>query len=370
MSYPNVNFVDTDTEKVASEMISDYEQQTGRTLSEADPVRILLLWFADVIAHFRVQVNETAKMNVLRYAKGEYLDSLAELFRDTERLPAKAATTVIKFMLTAAQSTITYIPAGTRVGTSNGIVFETSEIFAVSAGETTAEVPAICQTAGIVGNGISEGKICNLLDAVAYIGSAANTTVTGGGSEEETDEAYYERCRESLTGFSTAGPINAYIYHAKSVSADISDVSVKSPSAGKVDIRVLCGGGEIPGSELLMAVTNAVTADNIRPLTDNVTVSAPETQAYNINITYYVSSEQVGQAAEISNAVSSAVDSYIVWQSEKMGRDINPSKLIAMVMDAGAKRVTVTSPVYTAVDEQTVAKLGTKTVVNGGTEDE
>ena len=369
MKYPDINFVNTDTETVVNEMIASYEQQTGRTFSEADPVRVLLLWFADIISHFRVQINETAKMNVLRYAKGEYLDNLAELFRDTERLSAKAATTVIKFNLTAPQNSVVYIPAGTRVSTSDGLVFETMEICEIPAGQTSTEISAVCQLRGVVGNGIAIGNICNMLDYVAFVSSAENVTKSGGGAEEEDDTAYYERLRESLTGYSTAGPVNAYIYYVKSVSSEISDVSVKSAAAGEVDIRILCKDGKLPDSQIIAEVTSAITADNIRPLTDYVSVSAPAAQEYNINLTYYISSEQSGQADEIENAVSAAVDSYILWQSEKMGRDINPSKLTAMIIESGAKRVHITSPVYTAVDEQTVAQIGTKVVINGGTED-
>ena len=74
--------------------------------------------------------------------------------------------------------------------------------------------------------------------------------------------------------------------------------------------------------------------------------------------------------------MNDAVNSYIKWQTAKIGRDINPSKLIQMMVEAGAKRVVVTSPAFTQLsdggDNSTpeLAKLGTKTVTNGGYEDE
>ena len=51
-----------------------------------------------------------------------------------------------------------------------------------------------------------------------------------------------------------------------------------------------------------------------------------------------------------------------------MGRDINPSYLTAKLMEAGAKRVEVRKPVFTVVDDIKVAKLGNKSVLNGGIE--
>ena len=69
-------------------------------------------------------------------------------------------------------------------------------------------------------------------------------------------------------------------------------------------------------------------------------------------------------------AVAQAVEDYKVWQ-RAIGRDINPSKLVAMVMEAGAKRVTVTAPAYTAVAATKVSALqGEATVTYGGLEDD
>ena len=53
-----------------------------------------------------------------------------------------------------------------------------------------------------------------------------------------------------------------------------------------------------------------------------------------------------------------------------MGRDINPSHLISLVMAAGAKRVDVRSPVFTVVEESAVAQVEEIAVLNGGIENE
>ena len=39
-------------------------------------------------------------------------------------------------------------------------------------------------------------------------------------------------------------------------------------------MRVLLAGGELPGTEMLKTVSDILNADNVRPLTDHVTVAA------------------------------------------------------------------------------------------------
>ena len=41
-------------------------------------------------------------------------------------------------------------------------------------------------------------------------------------------------------------------------------------------MRVLLTGGELPGEEILKEVLDILNADTVRPLTDHVTVAAPQ----------------------------------------------------------------------------------------------
>ena len=64
------------------------------------------------------------------------------------------------------------------------------------------------------------------------------------------------------------------------------------------------------------------------------------------------------------------IQDFISWQTTEIGRDINPTELIRRVRDAGAKRVELTSPAFTAVQETEVARLGSQKVTYGGLEDD
>lgn len=48
-SYPEVSFCETDTAKIVNMLIKGYELITQRTLYPADPVRVFILWVADII---------------------------------------------------------------------------------------------------------------------------------------------------------------------------------------------------------------------------------------------------------------------------------------------------------------------------------
>lgn len=369
-TFPDITFVDADTAVIADEMIRGYEEQTGRSLYPADPVRLLLNYAAAVISQERAIINDSARMNMPRFARGEYLDSLCEIFRDVSRLQAQPAQCTVKFTLSEARPDDVIVPMGTRITPDGTLMFATTGDIVIAAGNMSGTVKAVCETPGTVGNGFLAGQIKSCVDLFPYFGAVTNTDTSGGGSDTETDEALYERMQESVEAYTTAGPAGAYIYHAKSASALISDVTASSPSAGVVDIRVLLEGGVLPDSELLGIVSAALNDDRIRPLTDQVTVSAPTAVSFDVAFTYYVSSDSGMSLTAAAEAVDRAVEDYISWQTAKIGRDINPSYLIQLVMQAGVKRVEVTSPVYTQLSSTQAAQPGTKTISSGGYENE
>ncbi len=379
MKYPDIEFLETDTETVISGMIALYEEmqrEAGRDnykVRPGSPERVFISWMAAIIVQQRALINETAKMNVPRYAaqseNEEYLDSLSEIFKDMQRLPASPASAIFRFYISEPQRQSTIIPAGTRISFDGVIIFATSEALEIKAGEDFGEVEAVCTQPGTVGNGIVAGQVREVVDLFDHYQKAENITTTSGGAEKEDNESYYERMRDSMESFSTAGPINGYVYWAKTVSPAVMDVAVTSPEACYVDVRVILRDGQEATEAVLKEIEEALNASDIRPLTDVVTVSAPETVGFSVDATFWIGQPNRESAAAIEGEVRAAVDSFIVWQTSKMGRDINPSYLTKMMMDAGAKRVEVRQPIFQSVADIAVGRLEGKTVLNGGLED-
>lgn len=87
---------------------------------------------------------------------------------------------------------------------------------------------------------INEAAKSNLLAYAA--GSDLDQKAAGYGVERlegEDDDRLRYRCQLSLEGFSTAGPIGGYIFHALSASVKVKSVDVGSPNPGEVVVTLL-----------------------------------------------------------------------------------------------------------------------------------
>ena len=89
-----------------------------------------------------------------------------------------------------------------------------------------------------------------------------------------------------------------------------------------------------------------------------------------MSLTYYINRSDSNKAVTIQTEVAKAIDEYISWQTATIGVDINPSVLVEKVISAGAKRVEVVSPTFTAIPAGTVARIGSTQVTYGGLEDD
>ncbi|MNO15528.1 Baseplate J-like protein [compost metagenome] len=368
----DLKFVDDDPQTIINSIITMHEAIAGRKLYPADPERLFILSLAQIIVQQRVLINDTAKQNLLRYARANVLDEIGVMY-DTSRLPAESARTTIQFTLSIPLASATIIPAGTRVGPDGSggeLFFITTDVLQIHSGSLLGTVSAACSVAGVSGNGFIPGQISTLIDPIPFVQSVTNLTESSGGAEEETDNAYRDRIRSAPESFSVAGPAGAYEYWAKTASGAIIDVAVESPAPMQVLLVPLLVGGEIPTQDVLDAVESAVSDREIRPLTDQVTVQAPEAVSYDVNLTYYISNSRATEAATIQAAVNKAVSDYILWQKSRLGKDINPSELIARVMATGALRVAVSEPVFTVLNRTQVAKENDIVVNFGGLVDD
>ncbi|CQR58440.1 baseplate assembly protein [Paenibacillus riograndensis] len=369
---PDILFSEEDAAAIQQDVITVYEGLAGRSLQPADPVRLFLSSLAAIIVQQKVLINQTAKGNLLRYASGAVLDHMGA-FQGSERLNASAAIVTLQFVLSIPLASATSIPTGTRVGAQGGngsIFFSTTEYVEIPAGETAGIATAVCSDPGAIGNGFLPGQINVLMDPLPFVQSVSNLTISSGGAAAETDEAFKERIRNAPESYSTAGPQGAYEFWAKSASSAIIDVHAYSPAEGRVTVVPLLADGEVPSQDVLDSISETLEDRGIRPLTDLVTVSAPQPVSYNTIVTYYISRSRASEVSSIQEKISAAVTAYQRWQKVKLGRHVNPSELISRIMAAGAQRVVPTAPVYTILTATQVAQTGTTTITFGGLVDD
>jgi phage-related baseplate assembly protein len=372
---PDFDFVEKNPETIKNAIIANYEaahsQATGEkiTLYPGDPRRLFLLSVANTIILQRNLIDWVGKENLLAFATENRLDHLGVLLGVT-RLSSQRAHTTLRFTLSTERESVIVIPVGTRAAPSGGtIYFATAGTLEISPGDLSGDVRAEAMDYGLSANGFLPGQINHLVDPLPYIQSVANITASEGGADIEDDENLRERIHLAPESFSNAGSSGAYIFWARSASQLIVDVGVSSPAPGEVNIFPLLESGEIPGQEILDAVLGVCNADTVRPMTDLVHVLPPQTVEFDLNVTWYLERSNAVKVTDISSRVNSAVQNWLSWQRSRLGRDINPSELIARMVQAGAKRVIVESPVFSVLEFNEIAIATSESVIYGGIED-
>ncbi len=92
---------------------------------------------------------------------------------------------------------------------------------------------------------------------------------------EEDDERFRKRIKAKIEGWSTGGSKEHYRFHALSADSRVKDALVESKVPGSVEISILStelSTNGIASEELLDIVGKQVTRDDIRVLTDTITV--------------------------------------------------------------------------------------------------
>ena len=382
---PDIDFCVKDASVVESDVITKYEAmfylvtKINKTLGRGDPVRLFLLSIIYQLVVQRSIVDSTGKENLLKYPHGANLDNIgAKWGLRGARLPATYAATTLRFSLSNVLTAESTIPLGTLAASASGVQFATLAEGTILPGGLTIDLPAKAVVAGVAGNGLLPGQVNQLVSwSSPFLVAVTNTVATSGGADAESDDHLRARIWRTPESFSCAGPYGAYEFWAASANPDIIDVSVWSdpPHAGKVYIYPLMVGGALPSAAVIDQVYAACNDERIRPLTDQVFVQAPiPVTSAGCVVKYWIRTRDGQFASDIRTKVEAAFAEYLIWQKTKLGRDINPSKCDAMIVDAGAKRTDISEASSTfefvVVNPQSVASLTSPTLTYMGLEDE
>lgn len=366
-----LNFIKIDTEEIYETVISTLEKGCAEELYPGDERRIFGEALIPLVVVVYSSVNDACRQKMLRYARGEVLDALGET-RGVIRKAAVPSVTIERFSVNTTTDFNIIIPAGTRVTGDYVNYFATDATTVLPAGESCVDVTVSAVKGGNQANDIITGSINVLVDVIPHIDNVTNMIKTHDGADEETDDAYRDRIRNAGYTLSVAGPVNAYRYWAMAADPTVADAYVTSPEPGIVQITPICYGGAYPSEDILKKVLASCSADDVRPLTDKVVVKAPDVQQYDIELLYYTTEAAESRCVETVEGDGGAIDKYIYWQGSNLNRDINPDYLRKLILApdwgeglAGAVRVDVVKPVYTDLNETTVAQFsGSMTVTH------
>ncbi len=199
---------------------------------------------------------------------------------------------------------------------------------------------------------------------------------TGAAAVMESDADFRRRMVMAPEGYTVAGPVGAYIFHALSADADVLDVSATSPKPdairqlvqsiladhgasselrtamaaaldaaiwpGQVIISILSRSGNGQASaDLVERVETYLDDDSSRPLTDYVTAQSAQIIPFDVSAT--LTTFRGPDATLVLATARARLDAYIA-DSHRLGRDITRSGIIAALHVEGVQNVMLASP--------------------------
>lgn len=158
----------------------------------------------------------------------------------------------------------------------------------------------------------------------------------------EQDSDLRDRTQLAPQGYSVAGPEGAYRSHARAAHGSVLDASATSPAPGEVLVTVLVREGDgTPTPEVLTAVTAALRADDVRPLTDKVTVRGAGIVGYAVDAVLYTFAGP--DSSVVLKEAAKRLDKY-VSETHRIGREVTLSGIYAALHVDGVERVKLNAP--------------------------
>lgn len=158
----------------------------------------------------------------------------------------------------------------------------------------------------------------------------------------EGDDAYRLRIQEAPDALSTAGPRNAYEFHARSADGRVLDARAVSPAPCEVVVAVLANSDDWQApADLLQTVDAALSAEDVRPLGDLVSVVQGQVTDYELEAVVYV---EKGPEAAIAVNAARANAAAMAKPLRPLGYSVYRNAYVAALKVEGVRNVVVKSP--------------------------
>ncbi|PCE31147.1 baseplate J/gp47 family protein [Burkholderia ubonensis] len=186
------------------------------------------------------------------------------------------------------------------------------------------------------------------LDHLAALFGIRRLTITPADPEHnlaavmESDVDLRARTQLAPQRFSVAGPEGAYVSHARNADGRVLDASAVSPAPCEVLVTVLARDGDGTADQKLVdAVKTALQADDVRPLTDKVTVRAAEILRYAIRarLVFFAGPDRAVALAQANKAMKKYAD-----DMHRLGMEVTLDGIYAAARAAGVQKVVLESP--------------------------
>jgi phage-related baseplate assembly protein len=158
----------------------------------------------------------------------------------------------------------------------------------------------------------------------------------------ESDTRLRTRVQLSLQAFSCGGPAGAYQFWAMTATPAVLDAMVDSPAPGDVRVVVLRDpDAELTDDQMITAVRDMVTREDIRLLCDNVYVQAAAPVEFTVEATLTLFDGP--DTAPVLAAAQAAVSAFVA-ERFRIGAQVTRAGLISALYGAGVRDVALTLP--------------------------
>lgn len=154
----------------------------------------------------------------------------------------------------------------------------------------------------------------------------------------ESDDALRERAQMAFEGLSTAGPRNAYIFHARAADGRVADATAQSPSPAVAVVTIQSALDNGAADQALIDLVYAYLNDeDRRPVADRLTVQGAQVITYQVTATMYL--KTLGPEAEpILQAAKQKLQAF-VEQRRRLGMQVSESAVHAALHVEGVQKV-------------------------------
>lgn len=177
----------------------------------------------------------------------------------------------------------------------------------------------------------------------------------------EDDEALLRRVQLAPDSYSVAGPESAYVYHALSADVTITDASAIMTAPGEVLVSLLSAAEDGAATPAQIAAVEAVlTHDEVRPLTDSVSVQSAEIVGYAIHARLHIAYGP--DTALVLSTAQAALTAYLATR-RKLGRLVSYSGHAGALQVAGVETLEMISPAADIAISRTQAAYPTSILI-------
>lgn len=251
----------------------------ARTWRKGGARRTILRVVARTYAGFTSLMAAAIKAGFLDTATGPWLTLLAYYVYGVTRIPATFATGLLSFTNTGG-GMYSYSPDEVRIlNTATGKAYRNTSSFTLNPGDTNIYVDVEAVEAGSASSATPD-TVTQLETTI--LGVTVTNPVALVGTDEESDEALRQRCRDKLSTLSPRGPRGAYRYAVLSAKrldgspVDINRVQVSSdPETGVVTLYAASPSGAPSAEDLDAARLNIEEVARPDTVTVNLYAATP-----------------------------------------------------------------------------------------------